>query len=748
MSGYETLTPIHRHPPHSVKRRIVVYADIETVQCTEELTAEGHHPERMVLGFYEVRRYDAIRDTPTTIEEGFFYNPIEFLGVDGPIQRHLSDLPQYETGKTYKNGEPKMKDYSLVVFFYNANFDMSALRMNSKSVQSTCHYIISQTSGVNFSPVKTKPSPLYKKVEFGLVGKSCYFVDIAKIFPVGSLEQNMKNFGCQTVKEELHRPTWSEYKADQMGVRASLRPRCKNDVIGLRECCEKLWSNTYKAFGCFPNITTAEFALRAFRSSKEYRTYEQHCKENNIPLPICPSEERAVNALDCAYLGGKTEAYFRGRPHGKTMQKYDYNSMYPYNMLKWLPTVLEGILTKQEEMLSYIKMCRRRKGMTYFVQVDLNVPKEYKWGGCGIICNGKLIFPCGKICGAWIYAEEYEHWYAKGFVTKRHELHKYRAAPILREFILKCYDLRLNAKRRGDIGLANTYKMVMNALSGKFGAKDNGKWVVPTKDQLEDLLSNNLQNLIRTHPDQEWGLDLETGLYLMDRTQDEKLLVYNPPSKTFADAAVPQIVAAITSMGRIMMLKSFEKIDSVGGDSYYCDTDSIITDITLEDFDLTRGLVHQTELGKLKWEGSSTGDKCFFWAPKQYQFDGNLVCKGVKVGDKWEIDDNGKIISTTTQFKGRFDGQHKGANARDFANREYGNYIIEITKNISGLNQKRQVIGDGQFTKPLEGHWVATADGTFQNISETLSEPECKSHGASPSKSGVKLSYSLGLAYP
>jgi hypothetical protein len=87
--------------------------------------------------------------------------------------------------------------------------------------------------------------------------------------------------------------------------------------------------------------------------------------------------------------------------------------------------------------------------------------------------------------------------------------------------------------------------------------------------------------------------------------------------------------AAVLSYARIHMAKVMLDIKRAGGNIYYTDTDSIVTDIELPPTSYGLSRVHESELGKFKLE-HVIKEKCYFIADKTYIFESDKISEDDK----------------------------------------------------------------------------------------------------------------------
>ena len=136
----------------------------------------------------------------------------------------------------------------------------------------------------------------------------------------------------------------------------------------------------------------------------------------------------------------------------------------------------------------------------------------------------------------------------------------------------------------------------MNSLYGKFGQNREKEQIVMFPKDLTDLT-----------PMDFFG---ETPFYLEKKISKAKHIL-------------PAIAAFVTCYARLRLYSYMEKVQELGGEVYYCDTDSIVTDVVVP---------CSLELGDLKDEIPEGIEKGVFLLPKMYALklkNGEYIrCKG------------------------------------------------------------------------------------------------------------------------
>lgn len=380
------------------------------------------------------------------------------------------------------------------------------------------------------------------------------FVDSYRLLPI-SLQQAAKTFGLKGKLEHdlrLHEsdPRWAKYN--------------RRDCIELYKVMQKYHHYVEKKLGGEVGITCASTAMNLLR-----RAFLQ------CPFPRNESTHEFVMN---GYYGGRVEAF---RYAGKGLYYYDFNSSYPFAMLSDMPGELIG---KYEGTIIDFEKHPNAVG---FMRCDVFVPEmeipPLPVKGDGETAPKKLLFPTGNLTGTWEWSE-LEHAISCGCeIRKIHESVWYEGQKLFEDFVNTLYPLR----KTGDLGLAMVVKLILNACYGKTGQR-------------------KLRTKILWQGDPELNKDGATPA-----TGDIDSPVWYVEEEVDAPYIIPQVAARVTAIARVRLHKAMMRVLELGGHVYYCDTDSIITDIELPS---------STALGELKDEYpeySGELSACFL-GPKMY----------------------------------------------------------------------------------------------------------------------------------
>jgi len=370
-----------------------------------------------------------------------------------------------------------------------------------------------------------------------------------------------------------------------------------------------------------------------------------------------------------AYFGGRTEVFKR---HGKNLNYYDVNSMYPHVMFKYDYPLGKILYTK-----------KLKKGKIGIYNAEVYIPENCHIPPIPIRNekNGKIIFPVGrfktmlpidelnlvkKVGGSFKIIDGF-YWEEK--------------ANFFHGFISHYYAIKKEAEK--GTARRELAKRYQNHLYGKMAQRQTFSNIsfFPPKD-FETMMENN------------WQL-----VYYEDQTTDEIMNLEIDPEKfqiwTFDDHSKRNYSLIhhgllITSYARITLWEKMNEALENGGEVYYCDTDSFITDIEIK---------IGKELGEWDLESKKIKEGIFI-SPKLYAlkfYDGSVKmrAKGCNITDL-EFNDYIKLLNgeTVTNKKDGLMG------FKETLRRKFDFLTVRILeRHINGAYDKRLL--DGVETKPL-----------------------------------------------
>ena len=265
------------------------------------------------------------------------------------------------------------------------------------------------------------------------------------------------------------------------------------------------------------------------------------------------------------YYGGRVEIFFQGKVVDESkFYYYDFTSLYPWAGTKDLPYGLPEWFEKDQIDLD-----------NFFGFIDVRVKSKadmvHKKPLHGLYEGGKLMFRhFSEPTSLHLFSEELK----LGMQTGMYEYeiqggYKFRAYPFMKRFFIDGFKRKADAKKAKNPALKATWKIVLNSGYGMMGlrTKDRDAVLIQPKEETSILPYLNAGKLI------SYGQS-ENGKYSIIRVFQDL------PSKDHNIA----ISAAISSYSRCRIWQLMHDIESKGNNVYYCDTDSVITNIKLNDY--------------------------------------------------------------------------------------------------------------------------------------------------------------------
>jgi hypothetical protein len=387
----------------------------------------------------------------------------------------------------------------------------------------------------------------------------------------------------------INRDLYFETKTSNWSLKDETLKYLEKDLLSLLEILEKfqelLWFDH--------NIELTENLTIAGLAKTKYMKY--FLKDYKIPLI---NSNNLFQFIYSSYYGGITEVY---KPHGKNLTYTDVNSLYPFAALNPMPGLnCQWIESYNSQGLDLSKLF----GL-FYAKVITN---DQYLGLLPVRTNSGLIFPIGKFDGIWTTVE-LELAKANGAqitVIKGLQFNK-------QDSPFKEYVEELSTKKDSLSGNPRqVVKSLLNNLLGRF-ALNFVKPITNTvkKTELDYLLATKE---IKTFKKINENNFLITYIPIVNKEICEshnldyhKVILNEKNNKgisnvaTFQDVSIV-VASFVTAYARVYMHKIKLAILSVGGKIYYSDTDSIVTDLTLERLKETLGPKIGNKLGQLKLE--------------------------------------------------------------------------------------------------------------------------------------------------
>lgn len=256
--------------------------------------------------------------------------------------------------------------------------------------------------------------------------------------------------------------------------------------------------------------------------------------------------------------GGRCEVF---NMVGYNLYYYDVNSLYPHVMTKYKYPVCNGGHKSCCEGVDYKLIDKKSENKLYIAEVkNINIP-SLNIPPLPVRFNNHTIFPSGKIKNGIYNSVDLDllkrmggsYDFVKGIEWKETDF-------IFNNYIDNLYKLKVKSKKEGNTLNYYTSKLLMNALYGKFGQSNEYVKIRKIPDELlNDLLKDNSCNVY-------------------DTDFNEFYRVLKKSTKPIQN----HISSFILSYARTELYEHMLNIENKGGKIYYCDTDSIISDIVVD----------------------------------------------------------------------------------------------------------------------------------------------------------------------
>lgn len=347
------------------------------------------------------------------------------------------------------------------------------------------------------------------------------------------------------------------------------------------------------------SLTISSLALTKF--------LKYYLKDSKIPLI---NSNTIFQFIYSGYYGGITEVY---KPFGTNLSYLDVNSLYPFAALSPMPGLeCQWIECFNSEGLDITKLF----GFFYAV---VNTVDSYL-GFLPVKTKSGLVFPLGRFSGVWTSVEikfAIEQGY-KIKVIKGVQFNK-QVSPFIEyvEELSKQKDQLKGSQRQivksllnnllGRFAL-NLYKPITKTVSSK-----DLDYILATKEVKTFKVINSENFVVTFNPIVNKEICENHNLDYFKVILNEKNIAAS--FEVFNDISIA-MSAFVTAYARIHMHNIKLEIMAAGGGIYYTDTDSIVTDLNINQ--LKDSLRHKIgdKLGQLKLE--HIVDKAYFISNKTY----------------------------------------------------------------------------------------------------------------------------------
>lgn len=389
-------------------------------------------------------------------------------------------------------------------------------------------------------------------------------------------------------------------------IQYNMNKYLENDVLGLLEvliCFEK---------ECFNNtcIHITEVNTGASLAKKHFlkNLYNDDCTTNSI-FTLRQEEDDFIRK---AFNGGRVENFVSKYYENTKLYYYDFTSLYPDVARLNLPTgypiwtlspedlknnSIEYNNNKINESWYSRIVLRNHYNLKAFWKVIITSPNVMN----DINNNNNIRKPllgckCDLTGGSFLFT-----WFAQPTELTLYEEEillaidlkldyefipvnciTFSSAPVLKEAMNKLFKLKADAKKEGKHALSKLWKIVINSLFGVWGLRKYDR------EGIEIALPK----------ESNWCLDLVREK-LIDVEQIGNYVVTRRLKDLEVQDCNVSIAAAITAEARIKLYKLICDIQDHHGEILYCDTDSIITTLCIE----------EDPILKSKWIGDNNGEE-------------------------------------------------------------------------------------------------------------------------------------------
>lgn len=328
-----------------------------------------------------------------------------------------------------------------------------------------------------------------------------------------------------------------------------------------------------------------------------------------------------------AYHGGRTEAFYIGHLTDEPYYYVDVNSMYPYAMKSDnLPIRLEGYTLDVSPGFMRLRLKK------WYVIADVTIETDKPF--CCVLENNKLIFKVGRFRTV-LHSPELEYLLDNGRIVKVHRCAVYSKGNPFNSYVDFFYNVKKQATIDDNQSWRYISKLFLNSLYGKFGQ------LRPRREIMNEYDYNGIwrQEQVNIDNGERWIETCWFGKVFKDYKQGETSFSF------------PGLAGAITATSRMLLWKYIETAKAYN--TYYCDTDSLITNA--EGYNNLEVYLNNEELGMLKLE--HTSNDVHIYGCKDYRF-GDIERKKGVPGKAIKVDND---TWRYTQFEGFLTWMNKGA---------------------------------------------------------------------------------------
>jgi hypothetical protein len=396
-------------------------------------------------------------------------------------------------------------------------------------------------------------------LEIKSVDKKCnmQFLD-SYMFTVCSLETLAKELKVKHQKQKdvdhskICQENWREF--------AELKPYFECDIIGLHECMELIIKSKFESTGLdLTHYCTAS----SISAASFYKNY------SSPQYPIYNPSFFQDEYIRRNYEGGRNEAFVIGTLKNKRFFYYDVTSLYPFcgtfdmpfgkgEYLKDMSAfVHDGKLSN--DFFGYVEVDFKNKVIPCN-EINLIAVKKDLMGGSRLLFP-YVEYPQRKVIFSEVikYVQDENLNYEFNFITGM----KYERGPVLRKFFLENYQLRKEARQKGNDAEAQARKLDMNGFYGKNAMKCTNRKNFQVTEKFPKSFRQNIQDGKLLSFSQ---VPFEQPNYFYQQFLDTSMPKYG---------CIP-IGAAFTAYAQMQIHKFMNMVHKKGHQVCYLDTDSCI----------------------------------------------------------------------------------------------------------------------------------------------------------------------------
>lgn len=386
-----------------------------------------------------------------------------------------------------------------------------------------------------------------------------YFRDSLRLLPMGLAKLTKE---LKVPHQKLHETiNHKDITLINYNTFPQLKTYLTHDVFGLLEVIQKFGQGVFKDLGI--DITNC-YTGASLSKKNFFKNYY------DTKFPVFKLSDDNDKFIRDSYFGGRVECFQLGEVD--KCYYYDFTSLYPDVGRKYLPYGEPEIIkfnkatTLPKEFFGWVECLVRTKNKKC-------IPKH------AVLKEDRLIFP---IFDNWtkinLFSEELDYkQYEYEFITGI----KFKKSRIKQRFFNDGFRNKAKAKSEGNPAMAQAYKIIINS--------GYGFWGLRTKDR---------DGVIICEPNSHKYMDyLNTDKLVSIREQGDYVLCRIKKDLEVCDFNV-SIAAAISSYARSKLHKMLTDIRKVGGKIYYCDTDSVICNININDYPNIKK--------KFQWDGDGS----------------------------------------------------------------------------------------------------------------------------------------------